>query len=93
MKLLRMTTGLSVSEFARETGIARTMWHNIEAGFSRISVDAAMKLCEKYAITLDWIFRGVDRYLTKDLTERLEEAEASLDESEAQEDKAEHNHA
>jgi transcriptional regulator with XRE-family HTH domain len=53
MKLLRLTTGLSVSDFAREAGLARTMWHNIEAGFSRIGVDAAMKLCDKYHITLD----------------------------------------
>lgn len=81
MKLLRMTTGLSIAEFARETGIARTMWHNIESGFSRISVDAAMKLCDKYALTLDWVFRGVDRYLTKDLTEKLEEAESALETS------------
>lgn len=82
MRLLRLTTGLSISEFARETGIARTMWHNIESGFSRISVDAAMKLCDKYVLTLDWVFRGEDRYLTKDLIERLEEAETTMDDGE-----------
>jgi transcriptional regulator with XRE-family HTH domain len=93
MQLLRMTTGLSISEFARETGIARTMWHNIESGFSRISVDAAMKLCDKYTLTLDWVFRGDDRYLTKDLTKRLEDAEASLDESETDDDSDTRQHA
>lgn len=79
MRLLRATTGLSISEFARETGIARTMWHNIESGFSRISVDAAMKLCEHFNLTLDWIFRGEDRYLVKDLVQKLSEAEEKLD--------------
>lgn len=81
MRLLRLTTGLSVADFARETGVARTMWHNIESGFSRISVDAAMKLCDKYVLTLDWIFRGDDRFLVKDLINKLEEAEEKLDDS------------
>ncbi|PVE22074.1 hypothetical protein DC522_23245 [Microvirga sp. KLBC 81] len=71
MKLLRLTTGLSVADFARETGVARTMWHNIEAGFSRIGIDAAMKLCDKYHITLDWIYRGQDAMLPHGLAKRL----------------------
>ena len=73
MKLLRLTTGLSVADFARETGVARTMWHNIEAGFSRIGVDAAMKLCDKYHITLDWIYRGHDSMLPEGFAKRLQE--------------------
>lgn len=82
MKLLRLTTGHSVAEFARESGIARTQWHNIEAGFGRISVDAAMKLCERYHVTLDWIYRGEDRFLVKDLVTKLEEAESRLEDGE-----------
>ncbi len=75
MKLLRLTTGLSVSDFAREAGIARTMWHNIEAGFSRIGIDAAMKLCDKYHITLDWIYRDNDAMLPHGFVKLLHEAE------------------
>lgn len=89
MRLLRQTTRwegdqdngvpLSVAEFAKETGIARTMWHNIEAGFSRIGVDAAMKLCDRFHLTLDWIFRGDERFLTKSFVDKLARAARELD--------------
>ena len=73
MKLLRLTTGLSATEFARENGMGRPMWHNIETGFSRIGIDAAMKLCDKYHITLDWIYRGRhDARLPHSLAKRLQ---------------------
>jgi transcriptional regulator with XRE-family HTH domain len=74
MKLLRLTTGLSAADFARKTGMTRAMWHNIETGFSRIGIDAAMKLCDKYHITLDWIYRGRhDARLPHSLAKRLQE--------------------
>jgi transcriptional regulator with XRE-family HTH domain len=74
MKLLRLATGLSAADFARKTGMTRAMWHNIETGFSRIGIDAAMKLCDKYHITLDWIYRGRhDARLPRGLAKRLQE--------------------
>jgi hypothetical protein len=41
MKLLRLTTGLSATDFARENDMGRAMWHSFEPGFSRIGIDAA----------------------------------------------------
>jgi transcriptional regulator with XRE-family HTH domain len=74
MKLLRLTMGLSAADFARKTGMTRAMWHNIETGFSRIGIDAAIKLCDKYHITLDWIYRGRhDARLPYSLAKRLQE--------------------
>jgi transcriptional regulator with XRE-family HTH domain len=75
MKLLRLTTGLSVADFAHEASIGRTMWHNIEAGVSRIGIDAAINLCDKYHITLDWIYRGHDGMLPHGLAKRLQEVD------------------
>jgi hypothetical protein len=49
------------------------MWHNIEAGFSRIGIDAAIKLCDKYNTSLDWIYRGLDDMLPHGLAKRLQE--------------------
>lgn len=98
MRLLRQTTRwegdrdrgapLTVAEFSKETGINRTMWHNIEAGFSRIGVDAAMKLCERFYITLDWIFRGEERFLTKGFVDQLAKAADELDEEDRLENSA-----
>jgi hypothetical protein len=68
MKLLRLTTGLLATNFARENGMGRPMWHNIETG-----IDEAMKLCDKYHITLDWIYRGHGAMLPEGLVKRLQE--------------------
>ena len=80
MKLLRLATGLSAADFARKTGMTRAMWHNIETGFSRIGIDAAMKLCDKYHITLDWICRGHDASrLPRGLAKRLQEVDQTTE--------------
>jgi transcriptional regulator with XRE-family HTH domain len=83
MKLLRLATGLSATDFARENGMGRAMWHNIEVGFSRIGIDAAMSLCDKYQITLDWIYRGHDARLPRSLTKRLQEVAEAEPEGDA----------
>jgi transcriptional regulator with XRE-family HTH domain len=84
MKLLRLTTELSAAEFARKAGMTRAMWHNIETGFSRIGIDAAMKLCDKYHITLDWIYRGRhDARLPHGLAKRLQEVAETVSEADA----------
>jgi transcriptional regulator with XRE-family HTH domain len=79
MKLLRLTTGRSAADFARESGMTRAMWHNIETGFSRIGIDAAMKLCDRYHITLDWIYRGHDARLPRGLAKRLQEVDQTTE--------------
>jgi transcriptional regulator with XRE-family HTH domain len=79
MKLLRLTTGLSAADFARRTGMTRAMWHNIKTGFSRIGIDAAIKLCDKYHITLDWIYRGHDARLPHGLAKRLQEVDQTTE--------------
>jgi transcriptional regulator with XRE-family HTH domain len=84
MKLLRLTTGLSAADFARKTDMTRAMWHNIETGFSRVGIDAAMKLCDKYHITLDWIYRGRhDARLPHGLAKRLQEVAETVSEADA----------
>ena len=39
----------------------------------RIGIDEAMKLCDKYHITLDWIYRGHDSMLPEGFAKRLQE--------------------
>lgn len=35
-----------------------TRWSNFEGGKRRITLDVAVKLCDRYGLTLDWIYRG-----------------------------------
>lgn len=46
-------------EWCRRVGIEPSTWNNYERGARRISLDAAIKVCEMTGITLDWIYRGV----------------------------------
>ncbi len=45
-------------EFARAAGIAANAWNNYETARSRPKLDVAVQLCERFGITLDWIYRG-----------------------------------
>lgn len=75
LRLLRATTGLSQAEFARQVGVSRNAWNNFELEVGRINVDAAMKLCRKYLVTLDWIYLNDSRLVPDMMMERLRAAE------------------
>ena len=79
MRLLRRTTGLNQTEFAKRLGVARNVWANVEGEFSRIGVDTALKLCQKYLVSLDWVYRGDTSQLPHGLAVKLEEAEREDD--------------
>lgn len=49
---------LSQADWADAHGFNRTQWNNWETGKRRISVDAAERLCLRYGLTLDWVYRG-----------------------------------
>ena len=51
----------------------------MEGEFGRIGVDAALKLCAAYDLSLDWIYRGLNGQLPHGLAKRLQElAEAEV---------------
>lgn len=58
LALLRQFHSDSAAEFCRKAGFSPSAWNNHETGDRRISVDAAIQLCNHFRITLDWIYRG-----------------------------------
>jgi hypothetical protein len=48
----------SQKAWAEREGFNPTQWNNWETGTRRIPVDAAERLCDRYGLTLDWIYRG-----------------------------------
>lgn len=56
--LLRQWQAASAADFCRKSGINPSAWNNYETGDRRISVNAAMVLCDRFGVTLDWIYRG-----------------------------------
>lgn len=86
MRLLRRTTGLNQTDFAKKVGVARNVWANVEGEFSRIGVDTALKLCDVFLVTLDWVYRGDDQLIPHGLAVRLKEAEEAEDAEAPQEE-------
>jgi DNA-binding transcriptional regulator YiaG len=57
MKAVRRWTGLSQDKFAKQYGLGKSQWTQIEGG-NRIGVDAAITLVREMRLTLDWIYLG-----------------------------------
>lgn len=54
----REAIGITPAELCRKTGIAPNTYSQWESAKGRPSLDQAMKLCDVFGVTLDWIFRG-----------------------------------
>jgi transcriptional regulator with XRE-family HTH domain len=63
----REAFGLSQLEFAIRAGIPGNTYNQYERARSRPSLDFAVRLCEIYGLTLDWIYFGDIRGLRHDL--------------------------
>lgn len=63
--------------FARWVGITPQTLNNYEGAYSRLSLDAAMKITRRTRVTLDWLYFGETGGLPYDVFERLTAAENS----------------
>ena len=52
----------------------RTVWAGVENEHGRIGLDAALKLGERFLVTLDWVYKGDEFALPHGLVMRLREA-------------------
>ncbi len=77
-RLLRMVVASSQAELARSLGITPKAWNNYECGYSRINLDMGLVLCDRYGVSLDWLYRGQEAQLAGGFVSRLREAEAEL---------------
>lgn len=61
LRLSRAALGYSdrqQSDFAAESDFEQSHYNKFESGARRLTLDAAMKLCNRWSLTLDWLFRG-----------------------------------
>ena len=72
LMLTRNVFGMTQTEFGKGAGIKKSTYNQYENGKERPSLDEAIKLCEKYGLTLDWIYRGDTRGLGPDLCAAIE---------------------
>jgi transcriptional regulator with XRE-family HTH domain len=58
LRMTREALGMEQSEFADRAGIARNAYNQYEQAQRIPRLDIAIRICETYGLTLDWIFRG-----------------------------------
>lgn len=58
LALTRQVIGVQQNEFCERARIATNTYNQYERGKKRPSLENALKLCETYGLTLDWIYRG-----------------------------------
>lgn len=70
--LTRQALGFShQGDFAQRAGLAQSAYSQYETGKKRPSIEAAVALCDAYALTLDWIYRGDPSGLSYELGDAI----------------------
>lgn len=55
---VRLANELEQSELCQSLNIQPNTYSQWESGKKRPNLDDAMRLCERFGVTLDWIYRG-----------------------------------
>ena len=58
LEVTRQVVGLQQNEFCKGARLAPNTYNQYERGKKRPTLDNALRLCEAYNLTLDWIYRG-----------------------------------
>ena len=58
LRLTREVLGLTQAEFADRCGIARNTYNQYEQGKNKPQIGLAIEMCERFNLTLDWLYRG-----------------------------------
>lgn len=71
LRMVREAMGLASGIFASQAGICASAYSQYESGERRCSLDAGIRLCHRYGLTLDWIFMGDHTALPASLVEAM----------------------
>jgi transcriptional regulator with XRE-family HTH domain len=69
----RQAMKLTQARLCRIADIPQSTWNNAETGDNRLGLDQAIKLCDAFGLTLDWIYRGIASGLPTAIQEALVE--------------------
>lgn len=71
LELTRDALGLSGREFAGAAGIGDSTYSNYKKAKRRPEIDHALRLCDRFELTLDWIYRGDPSGLKYGLAQKI----------------------
>lgn len=59
LRLVRIALGIQDQrDFGEAANLEQSLYNRFETGKRLLTLQAAMKLCERYGITLDYLYRG-----------------------------------
>jgi DNA-binding XRE family transcriptional regulator len=61
------------SEFCRQLGIETNVYNPFEKGTRKITLEVAEKICDRFGVSLDWIYRGNPALLPVEVYRKLAE--------------------
>lgn len=67
LKATRLALGLSQAQICRSIDVTPQRWNNWERGKRPLDLTAAVALCVRHDLTLDWLYRGVSAGLPYEL--------------------------
>jgi transcriptional regulator with XRE-family HTH domain len=67
----RLAFGLTQLEFAVRAGVPGNTYNQYERAKSRPQLDYAVRICETYGVTLDWIYFGTPNGLQYDIARQI----------------------
>lgn len=78
LRMTRLALGLTQAEIAERTGLGRTQYNQFETGKRILTLTAALSLSEKFAVSLDWLYRGDASSLPHKLFIKIQDVNNSM---------------
>ena len=72
LELVRHALGKNQKAFASAAGVGSSAYSQYKTGTNGPALEEAHKLCDRWGLTLDWIYRGDTRGLAPDLVATIE---------------------
>ena len=70
----RQAFGMQQQEFGVSAGMSQPQYNQFETGKRLLTLHYALALCERYGLTLDWLYRGDPSGLPYSLHEKIRAA-------------------
>jgi transcriptional regulator with XRE-family HTH domain len=58
LRYTRRALGVNQREFATRAKLKANRYSQYETGARALSIEAALRICNEYGISLDWLYRG-----------------------------------
>lgn len=73
LRLTREALGIEQGQFADRLGFERNRYNQYDTGARALTLIPAIKICDEFGVTLDWLFRGDISGLPFGLATRISE--------------------